>query len=115
MTMTLKTRVAILGLSGVMCSGCAAAAIVVPAGLGVGTFYMIKKMGGSASSEANLQRETGRILNVDPVRISVYEIDRHATNVSWKATTPDGTYNCSADDMVRRPACFPAGGSASGR
>jgi hypothetical protein len=115
MTMKMKIRVAILGLTSVLCSGCAAAAIVVPAGLGAGTFYMIKKMGGSASSEVNLKRETGRILNVDPERISVYEIDRHATSVSWKATTPDGSYNCSADDMVRRPVCFPAGGSASAR
>jgi hypothetical protein len=59
-----------------------------------------------ASTAGNLQRETARFLgDVDPNVISVSNIDRGLTSVSWNATAPKGNYACSADDMVRRVHC----------
>jgi len=62
---------------------------------------------GCASTGDNLQRETARSIggNVSPEQVTVSDIDRGATSVKWKATAPNGRYDCSADDMVRRVLC----------
>ncbi len=64
--------------------------------------------GGCASTTNGLQKATARNIqeNVPSSQITIYDIERGAMNVDWKATTPDGTtYNCSADDMVRQVSC----------
>jgi hypothetical protein len=58
---------------------------------------------GCASTSDNLARETARTiggLRSDQVTIS--DVKRGMTSVSWVATTPSGIYDCEADDMVRR-------------
>jgi len=67
-------------------------------------FFMV----GCASNIESLQRESARNIgnNFRPTDITVSDVKRGVTNVDWKATTPDGTtYECSADDMVRRVNC----------
>lgn len=63
---------------------------------------------GCASTEDNLQRETARSIggNVAPSQVTVSNIERGATSLKWKAATPYGRYECSADDMVRRVLCI---------
>ncbi|MEO3475762.1 hypothetical protein AAFN86_28180 [Roseomonas sp. CAU 1739] len=60
-----------------------------------------------ASTTVNLQRATAAAIdrNVLPESISIQEIDRRASSVTWTAVAPTGTYSCTADDMVRRPYC----------
>ena len=61
-----------------------------------------------ASNIQSLQRESARNIgnNLKPSDITISDVKRGALNVDWKATTPDGTtYDCSADDMVRRVNC----------
>jgi hypothetical protein len=59
-----------------------------------------------ASTTTNLQRETARnIGDLHPDHVTVSNIQRGVTSVSWDADTPKGAYSCSADDMVRRPHC----------
>ena len=62
---------------------------------------------GCASTVDNLQRETARSIggNVSPEQVTVSDIDRGATSVKWKASAPTASYDCSADDMVRRVLC----------
>jgi hypothetical protein len=62
---------------------------------------------GCASTNENLQRESARAIggNVAERQVSVSNVERGATSVKWKATTPNGNYECSADDMVRRVLC----------
>lgn len=62
---------------------------------------------GCASTGDNLQRETARSIggNISPDQVRVTDVDRGMTSVKWKATAPTGTYDCSADDMVRRVHC----------
>jgi len=59
-----------------------------------------------ASSIENLQRatanEVGNTLTRD---VTIYNVSRGATSVSWQAKTPSGCYECDADDMVRRVHC----------
>ena len=63
--------------------------------------------GGCASTEANLQRESARVIGqgTSPSQVAISNIDRGLTNVSWTAETSKGKFNCSADDMVRRVNC----------
>ncbi len=60
------------------------------------------------STTGNLQIETARSIggNVAPEQIHVTDVDRGITSVKWKASTPAGNYDCSADDMVRRVNCI---------
>jgi hypothetical protein len=59
-----------------------------------------------ASTTTNLQRETARnIGDLHPDQVTVSNIKRSATSVTWDADTPKGAYSCSADDMVRRSHC----------
>jgi PBP1b-binding outer membrane lipoprotein LpoB len=64
-------------------------------------------MSGCASTDANLTRETARSIggNVSPEQVIVTNVDRGMTSVTWKATAPTGSFDCSADDMVRRVLC----------
>jgi len=59
-----------------------------------------------ASTEGSLQRVTAKeIGNTRTSDVIVYDIDRGATTVSWKAKSPSGCYECDADDMVRNVHC----------
>lgn len=60
-----------------------------------------------ASTSGNLERATAMSIghNVAPENVTVSEVKRGATSVTWSAVTPLGPYACSADDMVRRPYC----------
>lgn len=63
---------------------------------------------GCASNIQSLQRESARYIgnSFKPTDIQVTEVKRGLMNVGWKATTPNGdTYDCSADDMLRRVNC----------
>jgi uncharacterized protein YcfL len=63
---------------------------------------------GCASNMQTLQRESARSIgnNIRPADITITEVKRGALNVDWKATTSEGTtYDCNADDMVRRVNC----------
>jgi hypothetical protein len=65
---------------------------------------------GCASSPSNLQRETARLLGpqLPPSSVEVSNIDRSIRSVTWTATARGRSYQCSADDMVRRPYCVEA-------
>ena len=61
---------------------------------------------GCASTNENLQRETARSIGgVLPEAVTVKNVNRGATSVTWEADSSKGTYSCSADDMVRRVIC----------
>lgn len=63
---------------------------------------------GCASREISLQRATATTINGNylPSDIKVNNIHRSFMNVDWNAVTVDGKkFKCSADDMIRRPAC----------
>ena len=64
-------------------------------------------MPGCASIDANLTRDTARSIggNVSPEQVTVTNVNRGMTSVTWKATAPTGSFDCSADDMVRRVLC----------
>jgi hypothetical protein len=58
---------------------------------------------GCASTPDNLARETARAIGgLRPEQVTISDVKRGATSVSWTATTANGTYDCSADDMIRR-------------
>lgn len=58
---------------------------------------------GCASTQDNLARETARTIGgLRPGEVTVSDVKRGVTSVSWVATTPNGIYDCAADDMVRR-------------
>ena len=58
-----------------------------------------------ASSEDSLKRVTAKETNTRSSEVTVYDIDRGMSNVSWKAKTESGCYECDADDMVRQVHC----------
>lgn len=62
---------------------------------------------GCANTTPNLQRETARNIggNLYPEEVHVSNVKRGITSVKWGAETPKGTYDCSADDMLRRVYC----------
>ena len=63
-------------------------------------------LAGCASTTENLQRETARnIGNLNPEQVTVSNVKRGMSSVTWDANTPQGPYSCSADDMVHRPHC----------
>jgi hypothetical protein len=72
---------------------------------------LLMSLVGCASSPVNLQRETARVLGqqVHPSSIEVSNIDRSIRSVTWTATAQGRSYQCSADDMVRRPYCVEGG------
>jgi hypothetical protein len=59
-----------------------------------------------ASSNENLQRATAQdIGNTLTNDVSVSNVDRKVTSVSWAAKGPSGCYQCDADDILRRVHC----------
>lgn len=74
----------------------------------IGVFIIATFTFGCASTGDNLQRETARSIggNVSSEQVTVSDIDRGVTSVKWKASAPTGSYDCSADDMVRRVLCI---------
>lgn len=59
-----------------------------------------------ASSETNLKQATANnIGGILSNNVTVSDIDRGATTVSWKAKTNDTNYSCESDDMVRKVNC----------
>ncbi len=71
------------------------------------TFISFLLLSACASTDENLRMETARYLggNISPNQVSVSNIDRGVSNVKWKATAPNGSYECWADDMVRKVGC----------
>jgi hypothetical protein len=58
---------------------------------------------GCASTSDNLARETARTIGgLRPDQVTISDVQRGMTSVSWVAKTPSGVYDCAADDMVRR-------------
>lgn len=58
---------------------------------------------GCASTPDILARETARTIGgIRSDQVSIANVKRGMTSVSWVATTPSGVYDCEADDMVRR-------------
>ena len=68
------------------------------------TVILLSFLVGCMNTSDNLARETARTiggLRQDQVTIS--DVKRGMTNVSWVATTSTGAiYDCASDDMVRR-------------
>ncbi len=64
-------------------------------------------LAGCASTTENLHRATAMSIGggIAPERIMVAKVERGVSDVKWTADTPRGTFECSADDMVRRPYC----------
>lgn len=61
---------------------------------------------GCASSQANLVRESARFMGTLPENVTVSQVDRKASSVTWQATSPTkGVWSCTSDDMLRRPLC----------
>lgn len=61
---------------------------------------------GCASSQANLLRESARFMGTLPEDVTVSNVDRKASSVTWLATSPTkGVWSCTSDDMLRRPLC----------
>lgn len=60
-----------------------------------------------ANTDDSLQRATAMSIggNVPLQQIAINSVDRGFTSVSWTATANGRAYECSADDMVRRPYC----------
>jgi hypothetical protein len=71
---------------------------------------LLMSLVGCASSPVNLQRETARVLGqqLPPSSVEVSNIDRSIRSVTWTAVAQGRRYQCSADDMVRRPYCVEA-------
>ena len=67
---------------------------------------LVLVIAGCASSDENLQRETARLVgDVLSNQVTISNVDRGATSVTWEADTPKGHYKCEADDMLRRGNC----------
>ena len=67
------------------------------------TLVLLAFIAGCASTPDNLARESARTIGaLRPDQVTISEVKRSATSVSWVATTPSGVYDCFADDMVRR-------------
>jgi hypothetical protein len=61
-----------------------------------------------ASSIESLQRATAiEVGNTRTGDVTIFNVHRGATSVSWQAKTPSGCFECDADDMVRRVHCVP--------
>lgn len=75
--------------------------------LGAASMVGCIALAGCASTPDNLQRETARSLGVPSSEVTILSVDRGMMSVEWRATTPSGEFECSADDMVRRVHCTP--------
>jgi cellobiose-specific phosphotransferase system component IIB len=54
-----------------------------------------------------LVRESARAIgnNVRPDDVQLQNVDRGISLVTWDAVTPEGAYNCHADDLLRKVLC----------
>lgn len=54
-----------------------------------------------------LMRESARAIgnNLRPDDVQLQNVDRGISLVTWDAVTPEGAYNCHADDMLRKVLC----------
>ena len=68
------------------------------------TIILLSLLAGCMNTSDNLARETARTIGgLRPDQVTISDVKRGMTNVSWVATTPNGAiYDCAADDMVRR-------------
>ena len=58
---------------------------------------------GCQNTSANLARETARTIGgLTSSQVTITDVKRGMTSVSWVATTPSGVYDCESDDNVRR-------------
>lgn len=58
------------------------------------------------STSASLQRATATSIgNTFSSEVTVSNVKRGASNVSWDAKKGSDCYKCEADDMVRRTSC----------
>lgn len=72
----------------------------------IGCIVFTLVMVACASSTDNLARESARAIGgLTSDQVTVSNVDRGATSVSWEADTPNGHYKCEADDMLRRTNC----------
>lgn len=72
----------------------------------LGPFVSLLSIVGCATTGGdNLQQESARAIggNVSPNQIVVSGVDQDATSVRWKAKTPGGDYDCSADWYFGHP------------
>jgi hypothetical protein len=60
-----------------------------------------------ASNSDALARETAKSIGggIPVEKIAVSNVDRGITTVKWQADTPQGSYSCSADDMMHSTYC----------
>ncbi len=61
---------------------------------------------GCASSTQNIKSKTAsHIGGVLSDQVTITNIDRGMTEVKWNAKTPNGSYRCEADDMMKNVNC----------
>lgn len=71
---------------------------------------------GPANSDSKLQFATASSNNQNPHskrqfgpdEVTLVNVKRHWTSVTWEADTPAGHLNCQADDMLHHFDCFPS-------
>lgn len=64
---------------------------------------------GCASTTANLERESARAIGgITSSEVSVFDVRRGMSDLSWSVQSPRGRYQCQADDMLRRVNCVKA-------
>jgi hypothetical protein len=72
-------------------------------------FWIVGLLGaslaGCASNVDRLQLATCTTVSCAPAEVQVQQVQRGMTTVNWVAHTPQGTYMCRADDMVRQTVC----------
>lgn len=64
--------------------------------------------GGCASNMGELQRASARGMSPvpQPTQVVISNVNRGMMGIKWTATAPNGDrYDCSSDDMMRRPLC----------
>ena len=68
------------------------------------TVILLSFLVGCMNTSDNLARETARTIGgLRPDQVTISDVKRGMTNVSWVATTSTGAiYDCASDDMVRR-------------
>ena len=70
---------------------------------------MLFGLAACANTGDNLQRESAASIggSVTPAMVTVTNVSRGMTAVTWDATASKKVYGCSADDMLRRVRCVP--------
>jgi hypothetical protein len=73
----------------------------------IGVSIIATIMYGCANTDPNIIRETARVIggNVSPEHVTITNIDRGMSSMTWEAAAPTGNYNCSGDYLLRRVLC----------